>query len=306
MIRLGGVAAWLLALMMPGLMNAASSRGLAVSPAFQAVTIGKDQQQAEHVVQLQNYTAVAQEIRLSVVDFGSLDESGGVAFLGKPAQELERKHGLASWMKLEKEAVVVPPQGVVAVKVVIENRPTLAPGGHYGAVLATATTEGTVKESRVGLKQVLSSLILATKEGGAVPELKLVSQTGNGNWRRLPTSLEHRFQNTGGVHAVPRGIAEVRDPAGKLVARGALNEGSGAVLPGSFRRYQTKLTALDQGWLPGRYEVKTTYRYDGTDKTETLVGHVWYVGSAVVWGVMALVFLSLAGGLWWWLRRRKK
>ncbi len=306
--RRGVIAAALMALLVgvSGQAAAEENKGYAVSPALQEMSLRTDQSQAEYTLTVANHSTAAQMFRLSALDFGALDESGGVAFLGEAESEIEHKYGLASWMKLGQDGVSVPAGGSVGVRVVIDNRESLAPGGHYGAVLATAVTEpsGVASAPRVGVKQVLSSLILLVKDGGGLPDLRLVSQDPAGSWWRLPVLVEHRFQNMGRVHAVPRGVVSVRDPMGRVVTRGGLNEGSGTVLPESFRRYKTPLTAMAVALLPGRYEVATVYRYDGADSTKTMVTGFWYGGSPVVWS--AAVFVIAAGaGLWWWLRRRR-
>lgn len=287
--------------------QAAPGRGFTISPAFQEIDIKADQPRAQYSLTLSNQAGADQNFRLSVVDFGSLDEQGGVAFLGQPADELEHRYGLASWMTLEKTAVFVPAGSKIELAVTVDNRASLAAGGHYGAVLATAVTDTgePAVDPRVGVKQVLSSLVLVTKDGGVEHQLKLVSQVHNGSHWRLPSSIEHRFQNTGNVHLVPRGVTEVKSPTGKVVLRGALNEQSGEILPESFRRYKTPLTKLTAAWMPGRYKVVTTYRYDGTDTTHSLTTGFWYMGTALVWLVLVLALVA-AGFLAWWLWLRPK
>jgi hypothetical protein len=277
-----------------------------ISPAFRDISITQGQAEVPYTLQLTNRAGFDQNFRLSVVDFGSLDESGGVAFLGTPSSELDHHYGLASWVRLEKDAVFVPAGQTVQVAAAIENRPSLASGGHYGAILATAVTEagGSQVDLRVGVKQVLSALILVTKEGGVERNLALVSQTADNQAWRLPTRVNHRFQNAGNVHVVPRGVTEVRDPLGHVLARGALNEASGEILPESFRQYSTKLLKVGSGWLPGRYSLVTTYRYDGTDSTKTFTTYFWYAGLLIVW-VVGLLALAAIGWLGWWLWRRR-
>lgn len=282
--------------------------GFVVSPAFQQVEVANGQASAQYTLKVRNNTATGQNFQLSVVDFGALDEQGGVAFLGQPATELEHKYGLASWMKLEKSAVFVAAGQMANVVVTIENRPSLAPGGHYGAVLLTAVTDtGAPVKSQVGIKQVLSSLILASKQGGERQMLNLVEQKLNGAFGRLPSMVEHRFQNDGNVHVVPRGVTEVWDPAGKLVLRAAINDGSGAILPESFRRYSAKFTNVGRAWLPGSYTVKTQYRYDGTETTKTYTASFWYMGQVGIWLtiVLATVAIGVLGWLLWRRQRRK-
>jgi hypothetical protein len=295
---------------MPIAAEASAPVGFVASPALQEVQVRADVPRVEYGLQISNRSNKDQNFRLSVVDFGSLDEEGGVAFLGTPTSELDHKYGLASWMILEKDAVFIPAGKSQQLVITIDNRPSLAPGGHYGAILATAVDEfGRPAGDRVGVKQVLSSLVLATKEGGANHDLNMVTQTSNAGWVRLPTAVVQRFQNAGNVHVTPRGTVAVKDAAGRVVARGAMNEESAVILPESFRRYKTPLARVGTAWLPGQYRLVTTYRYDGTDQTKSATTSFWYAGLVIVW-LAGLGALAAVGGLAWWLwvrpRRRKR
>jgi hypothetical protein len=281
--------------------------GTGISPVFQNVSIGLTQPSSRYALTLSNRTDVDQPFKLSLVDFGSLNESGGVAFLGTSSSDFAQKYGLSDWMKLDREAVTVPAGSKAQIGVTVTNSPSLRPGGHYGAVLATALTapNGPPVQSRVGVLEVLSSLLLLIKGGGAPPDLALVSQTVDHQGLHLPTKVEHRFHNAGGVHVVPRGVLEARDPLGRLVERGALNEDSGVILPQSYRRYNTSLMKLAAAWMPGRYSVQTTYRYDESSVTKTFTGAFWYFGSVYFWLAMAVVLLLVAGLAWWLILRRR-
>lgn len=283
---------------------AASGAGFTLSPAMQQIQIRSDQPRVSYALSITNDSQTDQNFVLSAVDFGSLDESGGVAFLGAPASELEHRYGLASWMILEKNTVFVPTKKSVKVTVTIENRQSLPPGGHYGAVLATAVNDpGTPAGDRVGVKQVVSSLILVTKDGGAQADLKLVSHSGEGSWWSLPGVVTQRFQNTGNVHVVPRGVIELKDPMGRVVKRAAINDGSTVILPESFRQYKTTLQGLKAAVLPGKYTLVSTYRYDGITTTATLTSSFWYAGQLIVWAVAAgALVAAILLGLWLWKR----
>ncbi len=298
--------AWLVAAVMwPGQIGAEGGTGVAVSPAYQELEIPASDAGQDAVLTFTNHNDIDQNFRLSVADFGSLDEEGGVAFLGKPANELEHKYGLASWMQLEADALFVPAGQSRSVTVTVNNRKSLAPGGHYGAVLATAVDNlGRPLTSAVGVQPVLSSLLLVVKQGGGERDLTLVGQTPNRSGLQLPTSIEHRFQNTGNIHVVPLGVAEVKDPAGRVVERGALNEESGYVLPETFRRFTTPLLSVGHAWLPGRYTVATTYHFEGSDAMQLAAVSFWYAGDVLVWLGMLLVALILAGAGWWLWRAR--
>ena len=231
-----------------------------------------------------------------------------MAFLGAPTSELDHRYGLVSWLSLGQSVVVVPAGGSVSIAATVQNRPSLAPGGHYAAILATAITDSAATKplsAQVGLKAVLSSLILLTKSGGAAPQLKLVSEAGPHSGAELPTRLTQRFQNVGNVHAVPRGVVEVRGPTGRLVKRGVLNEDSAIVLPDSFRQLPVTLDTVAHAWLPGRYIITTTYHYDGTSDSHTFQSSVWYAGQAAVIASFTVFGLVLLGGGWWVWRQRR-
>jgi hypothetical protein len=282
--------------------------GLRISPVLQDVSLPTNRPSVGYSVTIANNTGVDQAFRLGVRDFGSLDESGGVAFLGDPASEFVQSHGLSEWMSLDKSSVTVPVGGKIQVVVTIRNDDKLRLGGHYGVLTAEAlTAPGTpASGTRVGVTQVLSSLFLVVKEGSPPPNLRLLSQVLNGNspWR-LPDGVIQRFEDDGDVHVVPRGITTITDPLGRMVERGVMNEDSGNILPGSIRRFQTPLARIARAWVPGRYMMASSYRYDGKADTQTSTSTFWYVGSGgLVIGVVVLLMIVLAGGLTWWLRRR--
>lgn len=287
--------------------NAATSAGFVVSPAFEQLQIKSSALQSQYTLQITNHNATDQIFLLRVVDFGTLDESGGVAFLGAPATELEHKYGLASWMSLEKNTVFVPADKSVGVLVSIENRQSLATGGHYGAVLATAVNDTGVRMGdRVAVKQVLASLVLVTKEGGAAADLRLAGQQVNSEFWKLPSLANLRFQNPGNVHVVPRGTVEIKDPFGRLVQRSAINEGSNVILPESFRNYKSVFTTVASGIWPGYYSLTTVFRYDGKDATTSQSTGFWYAGKLLVGLVIFVVFVGLLTlAAWMWRRKHR-
>ncbi len=241
-------------------------RGLSVSPVFQEVVFGAEDVQAEFSVTLKNETKEAVTMYPSVVDFGSLDESGGVAFLGQ-SENLERKYSLASWMRPEKDVLSLDPGETEELQVVIENRETLSPGGHYGAVLFKIGDEAGVseKENQVAVQQLVSVLVFAKKQGGEVYHLELGESTWSKNLFATPSRVELRFQNPGNIHVVPRGTVTLTDPSGRKVAKGVINQESGFLLPETLRTYPVKLQNLSREFIPGKYTLTIAYRYDGKE-----------------------------------------
>jgi len=271
---------------------------------FQNVTIGQDQPQAQYVLTLSNDTGVSQAFKISTEDFGSLNQSGGVAFLGTSSSGYAQTYGLSKWMQLSQTAVTLAAGASTNIFVTITNSSSLATGGHYGAVLATALTapNGAAAKSRIGVLEVLSSLLLLVKSGGPPPNLTLLAQTVDRQGILFPSQVQQLFKNQGDVHVVPRGTIDIRDPLGHLVARGAMNINSGIILPQTARRYDVSLMQLASAWMPGEYSVLTTYRYDGSNATKTWTGQFWYFGSPLLWLLVAAVLL-LAAAIIWWFRR---
>ncbi len=302
---------WLLAVMIVCLpavaMSATKPTGLVLTPAFQTVQIKTNDGRLPFELSITNRDTSAQTFALSAIDFGSLDEEGGVAFLGAPASELEHKYGLAAWLELSQKSVVVSPGQTVKVGVTIVNRPSLVAGGHYGAVLATAQLPGSaVKGEQVGVQQVLSSLILAVKEGAGGAKLDLKKTNWHHSFWRLPTEFKLGFGNSGTVHALPRGTVVVTDPWGRKVAQGELNEASSVILPETNRNYEVAMRTVSQAWLPGRYMVSINYRDETQENFQAVHQTIWQAGAVVVWVAMVLAILSTAGLAWWLFGRRRK
>ena len=278
----------------------AGETGLTVTPVFQEVTLATDEAEARFSITLTNQTDGPLVLRPSVVDFGSLDESGGVAFLGA-SDNLVRKYSLASWMRPEKDIVSLEAGESEDLRVVIENRESLSPGGHYGAVLFTiGNEEGDAKENVVAVNQLLSVLVFAKKEGGEIYRLNLLDRT----WERSllfglsQTSL--RFQNEGNVHIVPRGIVTLTDPLGRVVEKGIINTESSLVLPESQRTFVTKLSLVTPLLIPGRYTLTTDYRYDGQEAFESAVDTI----TLLPWPTFVAILVLGIG--FFGLRLRKK
>lgn len=280
---------------------ASDQRGLTVSPAFQEVILEQQGETKDFSVSVTNNTETSVTLRLSVFDFGSLDESGGVAFLGA-SNDLERKYALASWMRPEKDVMTIAPDATQKIKITVENRDSLGPGGHYGAL--TFKMEDIAYNdtgNNIAVSQLFSSLVFVKKIGGAIYDLSLKGSELSRNVVRFPEKARLRFQNSGNVHAVPRGIVIVTDPLGRRVAKGTVNQESALILPETFRVYPVHLVQIATSFIPGRYTIETAYRYDGKDDFVTTSLQFDFIPPAAIVIVLALV---VACG-WYAIRGRR-
>jgi hypothetical protein len=245
-----------------------------LEPALQEVVIENEARTTVPIV-LENTSSVEQRFNLRVVDFGSLDESGGVAFLGSGDP---REYEAAKWMEIPVTDILVAPQSKTRVDVTIKNDDTFSPGGHYGAVLFENDTPDSHAEdkTRIAVRQVFSALVYVRKVGGEVFSFRLESKEYRKQLWRLPETVNLRFTNEGNVHVIPRGTVRISDPLGRTIKKATINQSSGLVLPNTARRFDERFIALASAWLPGQYSIRVEYRYDGKDTFEVSGEKYWY------------------------------
>jgi len=274
--------------------------GFSVVPMLQEVTLDERTTTETVNVAVTNETDISATFELFVIDFSGLDESGGVAFLGATG-ELERKYALANWMQPEMANITLAPREERTVKLRIENRDDLSPGGHYGALIFKDVSPTPLEEPSVAISQLFSSLVFVKKIGGAQYGLELAAIGYERPWFSFDTDITSRFKNTGNVHVVPRGELRVTDPLGRLTYRGVLNEGSTLLLPESSRAYSTKLFLVEKAFVPGYYTLNFSYRYDGKVKSETHTERFFLIPKQ---GFMAFAAIISILTLSFWIRRR--
>lgn len=279
-----------------------NSHGITISPAFQEITLGEKDAKTDFFVSVTNTTETLITLRISVFDFGSLDESGGVAFLGA-SNDLEKKYALASWIRPEKDVFMLSPNETKKILVTIENRDALAPGGHYGALTFKTENDpdGSVGGDAIAVNQLFTTLLFVKKIGGEIYNLELKGSEYESSSIRFQDMLRLRFQNSGNIHVVPRGVATVSDPLGRVVAKGIINEESSIILPETFRVYPVRLKTLLFSFMPGRYTMEIGYRYDGKDTFSTSALTFYYIPLPTTLGGM-LSFILIG----WIVRRYRK
>jgi len=267
-----------------------NTQKMTLEPALQEVVIENEPRATASIV-LENTASVEQRFNIRLVDFGSLDESGGVAFLGSGDP---REYDVAKWMEVPVTDILVAPNSKTRLDVIIKNDDTLSPGGHYGAVLFENNTpdNNTDEKPRIAVRQVFSALIYLRKVGGEVFSFHLENKEYRKDFWRLPEIMSIRFANEGNVHVVPRGTVRISDPLGRTVRKATINESSGLVLPNTKRVFEERFVSISSAWIPGHYSVRTDYRYDGKDSFEVSGEKYWY------WPpVTTMIFLAGLGSI---------
>lgn len=274
----------------------AEERSYSLEPFFRDVELGSENPQS-YPITITNRTDHDATFRVSVTDFGTLDESGGIAFLGG-ASDFSERYGLASWMRVDRERFIVPAGGSERVPVTITDRESLSPGGHYGAVVfEMLEDDGGTGQVDVSVKTSFASLVFVTKYGGEARSMRFAGASiDDVDPFGVPSKVSARFRNDGNVHLVPRGRVTVTDPFGTVVREGIVNTESGRMLPESYRSYLTPLVSVRRAMFPGPYHVAIEYRYDGKDGFETGATMTsWPIGLIAVWmfGMLGTVFAGI-------------
>ncbi|MEK7600084.1 MAG: hypothetical protein AAB462_03570 [Patescibacteria group bacterium] len=267
-----------------------------IVPFLQTVRVESNEPTKTVDLTITNRSSKTQNFHLNVLNFGTLNETGGLVFSGNNASTLAKKYGLATWLRLSVSDLVLEPTQSSTVQATIINDVSLTPGGHYGAVVASVNTKDDVGGNKVNVKQELSSLIFATKVGGEKYDLSLKGVKYDVGWGQLPSQITLRFKNTGNVQVVPRGIVKIVSPRGNVVSQGVINEASSYVLPETYRQLPVSLKSVaKEGIWPKFYRLDVYYRYDGinsfTAKSYTLYLVNWAAIVAFIATTALIVFI---------------
>jgi len=279
--------------------------GLTVSPAFQMVTIAPGAAEQPASFKITNNRPVAQEVSLSVADFNTLNESGGLFFVGTNPTALQKKYGLAKWVSLPASKLVIQPNQTVSLNASILNLPTLQPGGHYGALMISLGSPNT-QAGQVGIQPIASSLLFVTKAQGATHKLALSDVYMKHSLFKLPAAVTLRFNNDGNTHVVPRGSVYVTAPSGKVVSRGIINENSEIILPETLRKYNVALKPLERSKAIGKYTLHVDFRFDGIAQFRTYQQSILIISAVGLLSVLTFVAVVVIIALLAFRKRMRK
>ncbi|HET7827239.1 MAG TPA: hypothetical protein VFK97_00020, partial [Candidatus Saccharimonadales bacterium] len=259
-----GLSLVLLGFGLGGRASSAAPTGLTISPAFQMVTIQAGAASQPVSFKITNDQPAAQDLSFSVRDFNTLNESGGLFFVGTNPTALQKKYGLAKWLSLSTSQVIIQPHQTFTLDGQILNQPSLSPGGHYGALLISIG--GGPAGGQVSLEPIASSLLFVTKPAGATHFLSLSNVSFKHSLLSLPPAVNLRFQNTGNTHVVPRGVVNITDGHGRLISKGIINQNSAIVLPQTYRQLSVPMQKIVSPGRPGQYQLTVDFRFDGINQ----------------------------------------
>lgn len=268
-----------------------SYQGLSLRPAITQLTINPDQAQISYKISIDNGLSLPVNVKVTSLDFKSLNETGGLVFIGNNAADIEHKYGLAKWIETPSGLINIPSDSTQSVDIKVDNRPDLAPGGHYAAILFELVAPGSSITNHVGVDQAISSLLFVRKSGGEIYNIDLTNITVHRNfaWFGWPSRLDSVFNNTGNVQTAPRGVITLDG------TNTVLNPDSSLVLPGSTRLLNTDLSPIKAPFWPGFYHLKLSYRPDGSSRFKTVSPGFVYIGWRFLTALSLLILAILAG-----------
>ena len=296
MIKLLICSLVLFSTVLPGVVVAESVKGLTLTPATKQITIASGSGQTAVAFEVSNYSTATQNLTFHLTDFSADRLSDGAAQLNIDNAGHDNRYGLINWANLEQHSATLKPGESQVVTVRINDDNSLIAGGHYGAlVVLGSVSQSTSAGHYVALSQSINGLIFLTKTGGEVYGLNLSNVESSGSLLAQSPILSMRFQNTGNVHTVPRGIAQVFDPRGRLISQGVINEDSDLILPQTNRLERIQLISVSKANMIGRYHLNVQYHRDGDDNVLSSSVYFFYVPPYLV--VLGILFVFGIGVL---------
>ena len=243
--------------------------GLIISPAIEQLTLAKGQRSVTFTPQVTNDSSQQLPIAVKVDDFTALNDSGTPLFLGN-TDRAASPHGLAHWMAPTVTQFTLSPGATLAVPVTISDVGSLAPGGHYGAVIfEVLPAPASSQHNFIAANASVSLLVFLTTNTPGTQAIQLTKPAIDRLTWIIPASVDLLFTNTGDTQTTPHGTVTVVDSAGSMVAKGIVNTDSGQVLPATSRAYHIDLEPLARFVWPGTYHMRVSYHHDGQATYDT-------------------------------------
>ena len=264
--------------------------GITISPAYQQVSLPGDKPEVPVNFKLTNNESRVQVLNLSAADFNTLNESGGLLFVGSNPTDIQKKYGLAKWLRIPQPQISIQPHQTIDINASVLNLFDMPAGGHYGGLLISDAS--LPQANKVSVKPVASSLLFVTKLGGDTHRLGLAGVTFSRNIFKLPSNVTLRFHNDGNTHLIPRGVVYLESPSGRVISKGIINDDSGIILPETYRRYYVPMQAISKASQPGKYKLRVDFRFDGISTFRSYQSSFWHM-SYWLPATLALVLLAV-------------
>lgn len=296
---------------------AQSPKGLNISPLITDFS-GRPGQSFSKTITVTNYQGTRVKLKVSAMDFLPRGEEGKQDFV---APEEAGSYSLARWFTLPEKLLELAAKKTVDFEVKIEVPDDTPPGGYYAGVFVTQAVEKADEEkgSVTYVIPTLGSLFFVRvgtteeiKERGQIIEFK----TDKEFYTALPVKFLVRFENTGNIHLIPKGLIEIKR-WGKQVDAFSFNQENKKVLPKSIRRlegsWKGNFGFKERILSTGQYTMEVALEFG---EARQLVSHqisFWFIPlkeiGVAIGGTVFLVVLLIFGIKQynrWLLRRHAK
>jgi hypothetical protein len=272
------------------------NNSLAISPAIEQVSLNKGQTSVSFNAQVINSSTVPLIVQIDTSDFTALGNNGSVAFINQGAGE--NLHGLKKWLKPSLNELILQPGTKQIVPISIVDTSSLAPGGHYGAVVFKVVPKPvSTKSNSLSNKEELSMLVFLTTSSGQTQNIVIDKPQISKIVTTLPSVVNINVTNTGNTQTSPSGLITVVNSSNQEIAKGVINQDSGLVLPATNRLYQVPLTYVKKNPYPGVYKLNIDYQASSLAKAQIYSAKVLLINKSLIILIFILVlsFLIFAG-----------
>jgi hypothetical protein len=269
---------------------------ITVRPFLQELSLNSDESSKQFELTVSNNSTFKQVFHLSTVDFGALNETGGLVFEGANSKQFNHQYGLAKWLSIGQNDFELAADKSANITIRVNNDTDLAPGAHYAAVIVSASRSVAPVE-QLTITPKVSSLVFLTKHGGEKYDIHLASVSHNGKLWRPPSLVNLRLKSTGNTYIIPRGVVSLKQGK-RILAKGIINPQSSIVLPQSIRAFDVPLSTVasaNKSLLLTHYAIQVDYRYDGNPNFATRTYPQFYINKTQVLGLLVIVIVIVGG-----------
>ena len=208
-------------------------------------------------IQLKNNSLQPLTVSIEVSDFVSGEKDGEPVFIDETNQA-QGKYALSSWMNIiTPKSVNLAPGASTTTTVTIDVPKDAEDGGHYGGVLFSYS--GPVNPDFNSEIVTKTATLFFVSLGRANEQGTLTSFSSDTHINTNQNiNFNATFSDIGNVHLAPKGIIDVYNIWGKLVAAVQVNRDAQLILPQTTRAFKS---SWSDPWSFGLYHATLTMYY---------------------------------------------
>lgn len=267
--------------------------GITVTPAIEYIKLKQNQDSTSFITTVTNNTPDKVLLTPTTRDFTASTDGRKLTFI-KSNESSSNTHGLSDSIQVSVKDEVLNPGQSVKIPVSIVNANSLAPGGHYAAVIYGVKGIGGANKNIVSVREAVSCLVFLNTFSGGTQDTSVAAFPTANFTTALPQSANIVLANNGNTQTVPRGYVQITGPTNKTVAQGIINVDSSMILPDSKRLFPVALSSHGNRSLFGVFHEKLYYRHDGQEKYNVIDKKFYYVNVALTVATFAVLILLCA------------